>query len=233
MWTTFIYRGQLSTVLYSASWLAGPGWLGRVFKYLNYYAPLKEEIGFSTFYLADNGSALPHLIKIKALEPYLKTTIETHRFLESLFPGKELPNDYPYVWRAFYHIRALMAYYDKVIICDSDCFILSKRLANHIRDLKSGYHVMWSALAGYPATELSIICKDAYSDLEEWFDAKTWQERAQERKRFESEPPYTHIEKGFVGDRYGFDEVNIPQCKNMDWYSQAKNETELKFNWEL
>lgn len=213
--------------LYCWTWLSGSGWVERVAKYIDYYRQLKSELGFDQFVLAENGLS-KWTWKLKGFEAPDDISVAT------LTPELKLggmPEDYPYVWRGFYFIQELMSLsFDKIILIDSDSFILSQRMANFIRDTNHGFYSFWSEWVGYPVSEITVINKDAYPMLLDWLKAKSWQERASERKRYETELPYTDVYRQFRGDRYGFmGEACQRQTPDMDFYTQAKTETVLAF----
>ena len=216
-------------------WLDGPGWIERVKKFLLYYAPLKEEIGFQKFLLVDNGSSEDAIFQLMTDSKIADAAIspELYRFDSSLFRGGNGEN-YPYVWRAYYHLEHLMHQdWEKILIIDSDSFILSPRLAHLIRDSDKGFHTLWSKIHNYPASEISWICRDSFPILLDWMKTP-WETRSKEGKRFETEVPYTdiHAHEGLVGDRYGFEEDGkMAQRPEMDFYTQARNELKLCYNW--
>jgi hypothetical protein len=206
------------TVLYCWTWLSGPGWPERVRKYIDYYRTIQSELGFDEFVLADNASP------IELIAPFEAPDTSIYRFDTELRLGG-LSNEYPYVWRGFYLIKELMPFFDKIIICDSDSFITSQRLANYIRDNNSGFYTMWSELCGYPASEISVLNRDSFPMILEWMETP-WETRAKPGHRFETEVPYTRVCKEFIGDRYGF--YGDPTSE-VDFYTQAKTEKVMTY----
>ena len=124
--------------------------------------------------------------------------------------------DYPAVWRAYNFIPTLFADYEKVIFVATDAYMLSQRLADYVESLDSGWTALWSPKYKYPATEIQVIVRGA-SPFEEWA-ANLPPPEAGERPE-EELVPLTHVEKGFVGDRYSEynESENVPPIADMDW----------------
>lgn len=217
----------MKTCLYCWTWLSGEGWPWRVQKYIDYYRPLKEVLGFNQFVFADNGSSESTIF---TLNDSNHGDVSAYRFSHELHLGGQT-ECYPYVWRGFYFIQELMHYaFDKVILIDSDSFVLSERMASFIRETNTGFYSFWSEHCGYPTSEITVINKDAYPMLKEWMQAKSWEDRSNERKRYETELPYTDVYRQFKGDRYGFmGESSQVQKPDMDFYTQATTHTVLTF----
>jgi len=109
--------------------------------------------------------------------------------------------DYPAVWRWYWFIKDLLKEYDKVIAIATDAYILSQRLADYIEGLNSGWTALWSPKYNFPATEIQVITKHC-ANFQNFFsgneDVYKYNGRIEELA-----VPLTHVEKGFVGDRYG------------------------------
>ncbi len=123
--------------------------------------------------------------------------------------------------------------FEKIITCDTDAYILSPRLAHHIRALDSGYTALWSPKYNFPAAEITVLCKDAFPLMREWFKTP-WEERSASKVLFEKAPPFTNICKSFMGDRYGEfpnddGSVGWPQTPEMDYYTQFQLSIPLRF----
>jgi len=215
----------MSTLFFSTSWLAGPDFIPRTQKYLDYYRPLKSILGFEHFFFADNASPW------ELIEPFHADDVTFFRFEVPLYKGGRT-DEYPYCWRGFYTLKNLImeGKWQKIIICDTDSFILSRKLADYIRTTNTGFYVMQGEQCGYPMSELSVLCEDAYPDVLRWMNARTWEARSAECKRFETEIPYSKVlVREFSGDRWGFDGAR-QQSPDMDFYLQARLETVFTFN---
>lgn len=210
---------RVKTALFSPCFLDGVDDRGtprlwRNIEYLRYYYTINREIKFfDDIWLYDNGSKnkLPSSTSMLFLD---KLDIVRAPHIPKQSHNK--PYDYPYLWRALYFLSELLKQYDKVLLIDSDCYILTPRLVNYLRDSKSGWETFWVPKYKFPSAELQIINKDALSILEKFCAEKPYLDR--NFSRMETELPYTKINKDFVGDRYG--EAYMTQDTGMDYYGQ-------------
>lgn len=238
----------MKTCLFSLSFLEGFDKSGskrteRMTRFIKYYMPLKDELGFDTLVIADNGSpedmVLPFLHQVgypalvtdnahRLLHDPMDSTL---RFLlmERLHFGTTFPKsdprhhlDYPYCWRGFELIRKLFQSYDKVIFIDSDCYVLSGRLAEYIREFDNGWATLWCPRYTFPEATLQVIMKRPF---EERYPKGPWELNI--GRLMEWALPYTRIETKFVSDRYG--ETRVPVNDSMDYYSQAPIDIEMRY----
>jgi hypothetical protein len=244
----------MKTALFTTSFLDGIDFLGfsrleRTKKYLEYYRKLKDTLGFTEFWQADNHSDLEKLKEIGAtvyneqMEVIIPGAPDLHimRYDTPLYRG--VGHDYPYAWRGIYFISKLIDMgYEKIITCDTDAYILSKKLADFIRQQDSGYVTMWSHKYNFPEAAITVLCKDHMPAFQEW--CKTpWEQRSDGTTLFEGALPFTGFANQFVGDRYG--EMNYlgvcqgaqaedgwPQSPDQDWYSQSRTSTKFVYNME-
>ena len=132
---------------------------------------------------------------------------------------------YPAVWRFYRYVKTLFEEYEKVIICATDAYILSQRLADYIEGLDSGWTALWTPKYNYPETSIQVIVRGC-KEFEE-FDFNAAENRCvEEWVPEEMIVPLTHVEKGFVGDRfseYAPDEP-VPSRESWDYYCQIPDE---------
>jgi hypothetical protein len=125
--------------------------------------------------------------------------------------------DYKNVWRCYQYIRdELLPRYEKVIFLATDAYICSQRLVDYIEALDSGWTALWSAKYNFPATEIQVIVRGCKA-FDDFF--------AGDPLRYnglceETTVPLTHVERGFVGDRYG--ETQEPYT-GQDYYTQVSD----------
>lgn len=206
---------KMKTVLYTGCYLDGEdalknNRLERNIRYVNYYSSMKELLGFDNIFMLDNGSSYGNAIN------FLN---QTHGVIfESLENIKsDGPNHYPYCWRALYYIQELIEKgYEKIIMIDSDGFVVSRRLFNHIKNLRLGWNTVWCKRWEFPEASLQILCKDSFHLFKNFA-------RIDYKRRFgnimEIVLPFTHIFNEFNCDRFG--ETNAPFTSNIDYYGQA------------
>lgn len=226
---------------------SGSSRLERNIKYLNYYWPLRKEFGFQTIAMVDNASSWENLHALQKAAPFRMTFEDTappidakpylfeydrirfFRFSEHLKAGERFfkgdPRhavDYPYVWRGFAFINTLFHVlgYEKVILIDSDCFVLSPRLAHHIRDLKTTWWTVHCPKYDFPDASIQVITKDLFLD-HDW--------SVLNGMVMEKILPFSWVDYSFNCDRYG--EKNLPVTPEMDFYGQAPVSQQMNYRW--
>lgn len=214
------------TCMFTASFLDGLDGFGnnrlaRNIKYIEYYRKLKEHLGHELMVFADNHSST------KSCNTLLEVggkDIAIMRFDHHL--ERISTYSYPYLWRALYSMQEVITDFDKVIAVDSDCFVLTKRVADYIKGLNSGWTTFWCKKYGFPAAEIHILCKDTYSLFRSFIGQCRWEDR-DGHSPMEIQLPFTHTEMSFNCDRWG--EERLEQQASMDIYCQAQLETVLTF----
>lgn len=213
----------MKTALVTACFLegedvSGTSRLERNIRYVNYYDAIKTELGFDDIWLLDNASD-------EALLAQLPKAANIHRYSERLM-GSDRKHDYPYCWRALYDFQLLIDKgYEKIIAIDSDCFVLTKKLAKHIRESNSGWITYWNEVHRFPEAALQILNKDAF-DLFRGYTSKPWQER-NDGRLMERDIPFTVVEMGFRVGRFA--EQRLGQEDWMDAIGQAGGTTKAEY----
>jgi hypothetical protein len=240
----------VKTCLFTLSYLDGVDNLGnnrleRNLKYLNYYWPLRKEFGFQKIVMADNCSSVKSLAYLSDLAPASlgiqseaqssqlipDFEIQLFRFEDHLAYGTTFPQDdprsyydYPYCWRGFDFLRRVFGHlnYDRVILIDSDGFVLSPRLAHFMRDIASGWTSFWCKKYGFPEASLQVIDRNSFRSR---YFTEPWQSHVGEIMEWSL--PFTEVNRGFNCDRYG--ETRTPVSPDMDYYGQALNEMAMVY----
>jgi hypothetical protein len=219
----------MSTVLFTPCFLEGKDALGnsrydRNIRYVDYYSKIQGDLGIDALAMADNAS--PYSLMRSFLYH-----VEGKRFMKgSWFHYEERLTggggyNYPYCWRALYALKELLNDFYKIVIIDSDGFILSKRLAHYVRDLDTGWSTLWCNKWQFPESSFQVICRDAYPILKDFCDGDDYMKH--NGKCMENVLPFTFVNKDFDSDRYGEDRV--PQRDGMDFYSQAPLDIPLEY----
>lgn len=126
--------------------------------------------------------------------------------------------DYPYAWRAFYMLGTILRdwEYERIIFIENDFFVCSQRLLDWA-DRQTGLACLWTPKFGFPECALTVLTKcDAYDNF---VREMPWQQRS---GVFEQIVPWTHVEKGFKGDRY--EDVTRPPAGGVDFAAQLSLE---------
>lgn len=138
------------------------------------------------------------------------------RFEQNL--GRQSMCAYPGWWRSFLHsaVVAKSLGADKIIHVESDAFVVSRRLADFINEVESGWHVLWAQRYGLPETAIQVICRDQFETLAA-FGANSPDYAFPDIA--ERILPFTSVNREFHGDRYS-------EFKRNRWIFRSR-----KFNW--
>jgi hypothetical protein len=138
------------------------------------------------------------------------------RFGEHL--GRRSVLDYPGWYRSFMFVAGYATRYgfDKIVHIESDTYILSQALLDHINSLQHGWTAFWSPRWNLPETCIQVICAD---HLPRYREVATRPYGSFTGNPIERLLPFTHVEKGFKGDRYGEFRSDLPL--DADYSSQV------------
>jgi len=207
----------MKTALVTHVWLDNPlpGYKGtnlgrcrRLDRFIRYYNLMWPTV------VLDNGSSRSSLALY--WQPKLKIINQQ--------PHYDRPSmlDYPAVWRNYWTIKGLLNEYDRIFYIATDARILSQRLLDYIEGLESGWTALFSPKYNFPEPCIQVITK--CPAFERFFFGEC------DRMRYngnieELTLPLTHVEKGFIGDRfseYGPEEV-IPPMDTWDFVTQVSD----------
>lgn len=124
--------------------------------------------------------------------------------------------------------------YDKIIHIEADSFLLSNKIQDYINNFQEGWDAFWCMRHQIPETAIQIIAG------KEWID-KLYEFSLLPPETFDGRPPDPGVEQGkpyfpytvnrnFLGDRYGEDEINTRVPLNADYACQIRPTT---FAWWL
>lgn len=199
--------------------LSGSPRVSRALKFLNYYSTKHFRIGFDQIYVTDNGGTPGPIYDLLYHFPNIKLIRHPHL-------ARGLGHDYLPCWRTTHDYQiAIHDGFEKLILLDDDAFILSTRLMNHVRELKSGWEAMYCPKWDLPETGLSIMCKDAFPAYFDFLKVP-YAERNKPDNMIEKILPYTRVNMDFACDRWGED--RLPQAPDMDAYFQCQVDIEMK-----
>lgn len=207
----------MKTILYSGCYLDGKDGLNnsrlqRNIRYVDYYYSIKNIIGFDDIFMLDNGSSY---LKMTDFLGSINMEYFKIKSVENIGEGEA--NQYPYCWRALYYIKNLIEEgYEKIVVIDSDGFVVSKKLADYINNLSSGWNSFWCKRWDFPEASIHVLCKDAFNMFFNFIKIP-YQNRV--GSIMEITLPFTHIEEQFNCDRFG--ETNDPFTNDIDYYGQA------------
>ena len=87
---------------------------------------------------------------------------------------------------------------------------------DYIDNFNEGWLAMWCPRHGFPESSIQVICEDQFDKFKEVINLG---EDSFRGKQAERSLPFTHVEKTFVGDRFG--EVMDTQRRGMDYFCQC------------
>ncbi len=205
----------------------GEPWLVRNKKWIDYYIPLKEKLGYTEILFVDNASNKENLAEFKE---YIKKydSVCSFKFIEEDIHLPRLGNlIYPYWYRAFAKaaMHAMINDFNKIISIDSDVFIFSNRMCEYIKNTNTGWNTFWCQMHGFPESTIEIIGESKFEEMYTFMSEGYL--KFYPTLPAETQIPWTHVEKSFIGDRYG--EKNLPQDPSWDYMGQVPNETKVTF----
>lgn len=219
----------MKTLLFAPLFLDEGERLQRNIKWFDYYIPLRnKELNFDHIHMVDNASSQEKLDKfIQHIKPSCGKdfSVSINR------RGKRLirwsAHAYGFWYRAFaFGIKYAMENgYDKIVHIDTDVYVLNQKICDYVNKLDSGWTSMWCEMYKYPESTFQIIYKDQFELAHRWFTEDFLEFYPTDIA--ETRIPWTHVEKGFVGDRYG--EKNLQQTDEMDWFGQTPVNTPMRF----
>jgi hypothetical protein len=211
----------------------------RHIKWLDYYEKILNLLEVDKIVLVDNASDHSNIFNLspKTLtnatidfscswhnNDFVREYLDIHRFDDHL-PRKSCL-EYPYIWRGTDYVKQIIKKYnpDKIIMTDTDCFIMNSEMCEFIKNMDSGWNVFWCKRYGFPEAALSVLCKDSFHLLDEFFK-DGWETK--NNVAAELVFPYTGVIKEAIGDRYGEYTNEIP--KDADFACQIPVEMKVEF----
>lgn len=213
----------MKTLLISPMWLDYPTAMKRHEKWLDWTTPLKDKLGYDEIFFVDNASD-----KTKLVELQEKYGFSYHRC--DVHIARKASHAYGY-WYSALAIAARYAIdhgYEKIIYIDTDMYPLTSEICEYTKNLKSGWTGLWCPRHNFPETNFQIIGPD---QLENFYNHMSRDFLVYYPEGMaETNIPWTHVEKGFKGDRYG--ELAEKQTSDMHYYGQygMEEDVELKFD---
>ncbi|MCC6378645.1 MAG: hypothetical protein IT519_07500 [Burkholderiales bacterium] len=200
------------TLLFCTSYCRSEGeWRGRPRRWLDHHLPLPIDRR-AVFVLDDASPWVPDDADVRvidALPDELPAGPAAFLFRFATHEGRHGMFGHRGWWRSFLHsldiARALGC--TRIVHVESDAFLLSRRLVEHINGIDRGWTAFWCPHYNVPEAGLQVIAEDSFGAMEEvasrGIDTLT-------RALAEVTLPFTHVERGFAGNRYGERGRRIP-----------------------
>ncbi len=119
--------------------------------------------------------------------------------------------------------------FEKIIHIESDAFVIGSRLRHYLNNLRSGWTALWCPRWKFPETALQVIAGEAiprFANIEQ-----THPHDSLVGRPIELQLPFDHVEKGFIGDRYGEYLRFVPG--NAEFAAQAGSGRSDGYHWWL
>lgn len=218
----------MKTLLFCTAYLPGPAkWTSRYARWLALHRRIP--LAHDAIFMFDDAS--PHrpddaaVGVIEALPPALEPGgVWWYRFAEHL--GRIDVGQFPGWWRGFAFAAEVAARYgvDKLVHVESDAFLLSGELVEYLNALDTGWTALWCPRYRCPEVNIQVICADQYGAMQ----AATAKAIASGGNQMpEITLPFTHVEQGFVGDRYAEYRPDIPE--DADYSTQTLPTMALRY----
>jgi hypothetical protein len=226
-------------LLFCTSYTGGAASPSRWRRWCDYYDARRDAFGVERLCLIDDGSpvgaACPGttIVDCERLPDELPAGIVCFRFAHHY--GRRSLHSFAGWWRSFAFAAHVARRYgfDKLLHVESDAFVLTRRLADRLRALDSGWSALWCPRFRMPESAVQVLCGPALIELEGLFAAgpPAWEQsdwrlrwRAQARRLRRRWPgtnilmapmallgpqtaeyvlPFDRVLREFRGDRYG------------------------------
>ena len=177
-----------------------------------------NDLGQNDIWIFDNGSS-------PVKHEYWRANCYFFRHDEQLKRGEGL--DYPSCWRNLWSIRGLIEFgYKKIIMVDTDAYVISQKMSDYIKNLKSGWVAFHVPKHNFPSAECQILCEDSFPEFLKYTKGKFTDKVG---LLMERDIPFTHVEKKFNCDRFGEYEPKVLPDDSVDGYFQANDPGEMPF----
>lgn len=132
--------------------------------------------------------------------------------------GRNAITDFPGWARSFQFAAQYAERYgfNKVIHIESDAFLISERVQSYINQFDNGWLAFWCPRWQRPESGIQVI---AGEQMATYINLAKQDINILAKSIVEESLPFTHVERSYVGDRYGEYESSIP--KNADYSAQT------------
>ena len=202
----------LPTLLFCTSYMDEESWwLGRYKPWVDHYQalPLRRD---ATFMLDDFSPYVPEDHRFVILDDLPSSVdpkkIHLYRFAEHV--GNDRRNRHQGWWRSFLFSLQIARQYGlrKIIHIESDAYLISQQVIDYLSNLDSGWTALWCPLYQLPEAAIQVIAEDQFPAMQRFVDMGF---REASRTMPEKSLPFTRVERGFWGDRYGEFRSRIPR----------------------
>jgi hypothetical protein len=178
-------------------------------------------LAYDQLLLIDDGSASlpdwPDLQIVREADD-LQTVAPLVMFHFDTHLGRRAVSDFP-GWVRSYFFAATFARangFEKIVHIEADAFLISRRMQVYVNDFRDGWGSLFCPLFIRPESAIQII---AGASMDSFAAFARQPVDALAGAVIETTIPFTHVETGFAGDRYGEYLEYVPA--HADWCAQA------------
>jgi len=215
----------------------------RKIEWYRYYAPIKASFG-SDLLLASSDSpdiAEDYDIPIHVVSDIRRLNPDALNILPQPTALPRRVNDWTYPRYVRSVLACFLAAHDlgaeRLILLDSDTFVLSARLARHLGTLDRGCGSCWCERFGFAEIMCSAFCRDTYQAVIDFIHGKSWEQWTEPQPEpFEMMLPKAipdfQIWRQFIGNRYSeCEDRTVPEdadfvCQGNAGTCRWKNESD-------
>jgi hypothetical protein len=202
----------LRTLLFCTSFCGDEAaWRSRQRRWLDHHLALPLE--HDAVFVIDDASpfvpADPDVRVLDALPPALPEGPRAFFYRFATHEGRIRLTGHRGWWRSFlFSLDIARAYgFERIVHVESDAFLLSRRIVDRINATTDGWTAYWCPQYGVPEPALQVIAHDQFDAMAavaaRGLDALTV-------ALAELTIPFTRIERGYAGNRYGESRGRIP-----------------------
>ena len=146
--------------------------------------------------------------------------------------GRPSMFDFPGWYRsyAFAAVVAKEMAFDRVLHIESDAFLISERLRQFVNNFADGWVALWPEKKGVPESGLQFIAGSHIKRFQD-FTSRNYDEFR--GKIIENEIPFSHINKEFIGDRYGEWQDFVPSDADFTMQTRYDRRLSPEYFWWL
>ena len=205
-------RAPISTLLFCTSFCPNEGaWRARPRRWLDHHLALP--LVHDAVFVLDDASPFVttdyDVMVLKTLPDILPPTPAAFVYQFAAREGRRGVMGHRGWWRSFlYSLTIARCYgYARIVHIESDAYLLSRGIVDHINAIDHGWTVFWCPRYNCPEPSLQVIALDQFDAMAE-VAARGLDKLTQGIA--EMTLPFTHIERAFTGNRYGEFRKTIP-----------------------
>ena len=198
-------------------------------------AILRSQLKHDQILIVDDGSpVLPDwpdtVITGETMPMRPEAPVSLFHFRDNL--GRPRDTYFPGWLRSFFFAAAYARLFgfDKIVHIESDAFLITPRVQAYFNSVTEGWVALWCPRYGMPESGLQIVAGSAIERCAA-FGRRSFD--TPDADVIEKVLPFTHVETGFIGDRYGEYQDHIPRDADYVMQIRATRYADPDYLWWL